>query len=225
MKFLRLGGWLLLALIQPVLAADGGMQERLRACATCHGDHGVSAQEGYSPSIAGKPSGYLHQQLINFREGRRHHVVMQQLLAWMSDDYLRSVASWYSEQAAAPPRPPPRLAASAMALGRRLVETGDAARGIPACSACHGMQLLGAQPSIPGLLGLGHDYLRAQLGAWRSGVRSARAPDCMAQIAQRLDVAEIDAVTAWIASQPVPESHRPAAAPPAQLPIDCGDVP
>ncbi len=225
MKALRLCGFLLLMLIPPLQAAGDDMQDRLQACATCHGDKGISSQEGYSPSIAGKPAGYLYQQLLNFREGRRHHGVMQQLLAWLSDDYLRDIAAWYSAQEAASPFPPQALAASTIELGRRLVEAGDPARGIPACSACHGAQLLGVEPSIPGLLGLGHDYLRAQIGAWRSGVRAARAPDCMGQIARRLEVAEIDAVTAWISSRPMPEPHRPATALDGPLPIECGGVP
>ncbi|HEY1077397.1 MAG TPA: c-type cytochrome [Fontimonas sp.] len=225
MKALRLCGFLLLVLMQPLQAAGDEMRDRLKACATCHGEQGVSSQEGYSPSIAGKPAGYLYQQLLNFREGRRRHVVMQHLLAWMSDDYLHSIAAWYGAQQPAPPSAPQVLASATAELGQRLVERGDAARGIPACSACHGSQLLGVQPSIPGLLGLGHDYLRAQLGAWRSGVRAARAPDCMAWIAMQLDVTEIDAVTAWISSRPLPEPHAPAPALTAALPIDCGGVP
>jgi cytochrome c553 len=80
------------------------------------------------------------------------------------------------------------------------------------------------QPAIPGLLALSADYLTAQLGAWRAGVRSARAPDCMAVVAERLGREEIDAVTAWISSRPVPEEHAPAAALPSELPLPCGAV-
>jgi cytochrome c553 len=84
---------------------------------------------------------------------------------------------------------------------------------------------LGAVPAIPGLLALSPDYLAAQLGAWREGVRHAAAPDCMAEVAEHLTPEEIAAVTAWIASRPVPELHAPAAAAPAELPLECGGVP
>jgi cytochrome c553 len=37
------------------------------ACTLCHGKEGVAGTDGYYPRIAGKPAGYLYQQLLNFR--------------------------------------------------------------------------------------------------------------------------------------------------------------
>ena len=71
--------------------------------------------------------------------------------------------------------------------------------------------MTGVAPSIPGLLGLPRDYLNAQLGAWRNGQRRAHAPDCMAQVAQRLTPEDIGAVSAWLAAQPVPRAGDRAA--------------
>ncbi|PPE73258.1 cytochrome C [Solimonas fluminis] len=201
------------------------MAERVRACAGCHGEEGRSAIESYAPSIAGKPEGYLLQQLTGFRDGRRSHAVMQQMLAWLSDDYLRDMARYYSTREPAKLPRPPQAAPAVLAQGRRLVEQGDAARKLPACAACHGQSLLGLQPAIPGLLNLRAEYLQAQLGAWRSGTRHAPAPDCMADIAGRLSGEEIAAITAWIASRELPRDHRPAVRREQPLPIDCGGVP
>ncbi|MFP5394310.1 MAG: c-type cytochrome, partial [Gammaproteobacteria bacterium] len=75
---------------------------------------------------------------------------------------------------------------------------------VPACVACHGNGLTGVAPAIPGLAGLPRDYLNAQLGAWRNGSRRAHAPDCMATIAARLSVADVTAISSYIAAQPVP---------------------
>lgn len=201
------------------------MAERVQACAGCHGEEGRSAAESYAPSIAGKPAGYLHQQLLGFRDGRRTHAVMQQMLAWLSDDYLRDMATYYGSREPAQAPRPPQATAAVLAQGRRLVEQGDAGRKLPACAACHGANLLGVQPAIPGLLNLRVEYLQAQLGAWRNGSRHAPAPDCMADIARRLSGAEIAAVTAWIASRALPKEHRPAPRREQPLPIDCGGVP
>ncbi len=217
----------LIGLCAPLSAAqldDAQMGERLRACAACHGEGGRSSAETYYPSIAGKPAGYLHLQLENFRDGRRRHAVMQGMLAYLSDDYLREIAAYYSAQAPVHALPATAAAPAVLERGRRLVEQGDAAREIPACSACHGAALTGVVPSIPGLLGLRMDYLAAQLGGWRTGTRLARAPDCMSEIARRLGADEIDAVTAWLASQPYPADHRPATSLPAPLPLSCGGV-
>lgn len=205
--------------------ADDGLADRLRPCAACHGEHGRSAQETYYPSIAGKPAGYLYAQLRNFREGRRQHTIMAAMLAYLSDDYLRQIAGYYAVQS------PVHLAGLGAAdtarlrRGRELVERGDAAIGVPACSACHAASLKGVAPAVPGLLGLRTDYLSAQIGAWKSGVRRSAAPDCMAQIARALSVADIDAVTAWIASQPQPDDAQPELALPARPPLDCGVLP
>jgi cytochrome c553 len=68
---------------------------------------------------------------------------------------------------------------------------------------------LGVAPAVPGLLGVSRDYLLAQLGAWRSGTRRAQAPDCMAQIVQRLSTQDLAAATAWLAAQPVPDDAIP----------------
>ena len=40
---------------------------------------------------------------------------------------------------------------------------------------CHGDNLLGVAPWVPGLLGLSRDYLYGQLGFWKNGERRAHA--------------------------------------------------
>ena len=215
---------LLLAASAASAADEGSIAERVKPCAACHGEAGHSSTEVYYPSIAGKPAGYLHQQLLNFRDGRRHNAIMQPMLATLSDAYLREMAEYFAAQPLSIATHTANASDQRLALGRSLVEHGDAARNIPACSACHGAELKGTQPSIPGLRGLGTDYLSAQLGAWRTGVRKATAPDCMGQIAQGLSLDEIAAATAWIASLPPLPDARPAEQPEAELPMRCGGV-
>ena len=202
------------------------MAQRVLACTGCHGPEGRAAPDGYYPRIAGKPAGYLANQLLNFRDGRRPYALMSGLLAPLSDAYLGEIASHF----AALELPYPALAASAMPeaarkLVAKLVTEGDAKRSLPACNACHGAAMTGTAPFVPGLIGLPRDYLNAQLGAWRAGKRSAQAPDCMAQVAQALAPDEIAQISAWLASQPVPANTKPAAGFSAPLPIACGGVP
>src|SRR6185295_3663139 len=53
------------------------LEQRLIACEACHGKQGEGAQKGeIYPRLAGKPAGYLYNQLNNFREGRRKYAVM-----------------------------------------------------------------------------------------------------------------------------------------------------
>jgi cytochrome c553 len=201
------------------------LDARLLACTGCHGDQGRATADGYYPRIAGKPAGYLANQLINFRDGRRTVPSMTWMVEHLSDDYLREIAAHFASRHPPYPAPlPPAVSPEVLERGRRLVVGGDPSRELPACTACHGDALLGAQPAVPGLLGLPRDYLNAQFGAWLNGTRRAMAPDCMATIAKRLPPADIAAVTAWLAAQPVPAAARPAAVLPARLPLDCGGL-
>ena len=213
----------LLSLAQaPAAAADEALARRARACTGCHGEQGRAAADGYYPRIAGKPAAYLHEQLLAFRDGRRRYALMTHLLEPLSDDYLRELAGYFA--ALDLPYPPPAPASPAdaplQARARQLVTQGDAARRLPACAACHGAALTGVLPAVPSLLGLPRDYLNAQLGAWRSGTRSARSPDCMADIARRLAPEDIAALSAWLSSQPV--TGGAAAALPRAMPERCG---
>jgi cytochrome c553 len=195
------------------------MAQRTLACTACHGSEGRAGPDGYYPRIAGKPAGYLYNQLLNFREGRRHYGLMAGLLDTLSDAYLYEMATYFARLDL--PYPPPQAArapAGVLQRGRELALQGDGERRIPACAACHGKALTGVAPNTPGLLGLSRDYLNAQLGAWRTGQRRALPPDCMAEIARRLAPEDLSAVTAWLAAEPLPADAKPVSGDPPPAP-------
>lgn len=209
------------------LAGTGeeGMSARVLACTACHGKEGRATPGGYFPRIAGKPAGYLYHQLLNFRDGRRSYPQMSYLLEYLTDDYLREMADYFS--ALELPYAPPSAAPAPRALlerGQQLVRHGDAGKKIPACTQCHGDAMTGVAPFVPGLLGLSRDYVVSQLGAWQTGQRHAQSPDCMARVARQLTVDDVGAVAAWLAAQAVPGQGRPVAAFKAELPMPCGGV-
>ncbi len=219
-------GALCLALCLPVGAALAQAQdalhpmaERTMACTACHGTQGKAGPDGYYPRLAGKPAGYLYNQLRNFQEGRRHYTLMAGLLAPLGPDYLRDMATYFSELDIPYP-PPARSSAPAAVLerGKTLVLQGDRTLGVPACVACHGNALTGVAPGTPGLLGLPRDYLNAQLGGWQTGQRKAHAPDCMADIARKLSADDVNAATQWLSSQTLPATTKPATQRPVALP-------
>jgi cytochrome c553 len=215
-------------------SVSGTLAQRVSACTACHGSAstppaaiGSGGERQYFPRIAGKPAGYLYNQLTNFRDGRRQYPLMTWMVQHLSDDYLREIADYFSaEHVAAPILERATLPAAELERGRQLVTRGDGALKVPACVACHGERLTGALPAIPGLLGLPRDYINAQFGAWRNGSRHALAPDCMGTIAQRLSLADVAAISAWLASEPQPLDARPAPQPPTRpLPLACGSAP
>lgn len=210
---------------------EDNMAERIRACTACHGDQGRAGPDGYYPRLAGKPAGYLHNQLRNFAQGRRHYELMTRLIDPLSDDYLGEMARYFSALQLPYPQPNANntISAERLAKGQQLVTQGDPARGLPACTQCHGVRLTGVQPNVPGLLGLPLDYLNAQLGAWQTGQRKAHAPDCMAEVVRRIPAEDLIAVSSWLARQALPtDTHpapRPPAAPPLPAALRCGSAP
>jgi cytochrome c553 len=204
--------------------APDALQERVLACAACHGVHGEGTDNDYFPRLAGKPADYLFNQLIAFRDGGRSYPPMNYLLAYLPDAYLKQIAEHFAQLR--PPYPPPAapgVDATTLALGKQLVTHGAPQRRVPACVACHGAELTGMTPAIPGLVGLHADYISAQLGAFRFGTRRTASPNCMHDISSRLADREITAIAAWLAAQPAPSDPTPAA--PAPLPLACGSVP
>ncbi len=214
----------------PALAQDaprvlqpGTMAARVAACTACHGEQGRAGADGYYPRLAGKPQEYLYHQLLNFRDGRRQYRPMAHLLAGLPDTYLHEMAAYFADQHV--PYPPPlraEVSAATLEAGRQLALSGDAARGLPACTACHGTALGGLLPAIPGLLGLPRDYIGSQIGSWKNGLRRAAALDCMADIANKLTPADIGALAAWLSSQPVTATYAPEPAGALRLPAECG---
>lgn len=205
---------------------DGDMQARLAACNACHGERGEGKTgNDYYPPLAGKPPGYLLDQLRAFREGRRQYAQMNWLMRNMGDEYLERIARHY---AGLPPRSSARpvpMTRAAAARARLLVEQGDPARGVPACSACHGADLAGLEPGVPALVGLPPDYIIAQLGAWRTQARTSIAPDCMADVARALAPADLRPLAEWLATQGAQGSPEPAPAGSFTLPVACGTLP
>src|SRR5215471_10149618 len=93
---------------QPMERAPDTMEARLLACAPCHGRQGEGTSNDYFPRLAGKPAGYLMNQLVAFRDGRRRYPPMNYLLEYQSDPYLQRIAEYFAAL-----RPPPIRQAAA----------------------------------------------------------------------------------------------------------------
>lgn len=211
------------AAAQIPISFEDSLAQRVQACANCHGQQGRARPDGYFPRIAGKPAGYLYNQLKHFQTGQRRHALMAHMVDPMSDAYLWEIAHHFAAlDLPHAPALPARVPAAVMQRGEQLALRGDASRQVPACTACHGAALTGVQPAAPGLLGLPPDYINAQLGAWHNGTRKARTPDCMATIARRLPAEDVAAVSAWLAAQPVPQAAAPVVSTVLPAPLECG---
>jgi len=200
------------------------LQQRIAACTGCHGVHGEgSPDSGFFPRLAGKPAVYIERQLQDFQNGLRKYAPMEYTVRGLDPAYLREIAGYFAAQQVPYARSAlPALPAATLQRGEQLVSAGDPARRIPACQQCHGNQLTGVEPDIPGLVGLPYDYISAQLGAWRTHTRATVAPDCMAEVAGRLSESDITAVAAWLASRELPADMHAQPAGSVAPPLRCG---
>src|SRR6201996_4394723 len=123
------------------------MAARVEACTPCHGNKGEGTSDVYFPRLAGKPAGYLYNQLLAFKNGRRKYPPMNYLLDYRAEPYLQEIADYFASQH--PPLPavaPSDVSPDVLRHGQDLVTHGDASRQIPACASCHGPTLTGMEP-------------------------------------------------------------------------------
>lgn len=207
----------------PAFTTVDSIEARVQGCVTCHGQRGQGTNNGYFPRIAGKPAGYLYNQLLAFKNGTRKYPPMNYLVAYLPEPYLREIADHFAEE-----RPPFAIRditpaePAELARGRMLVLHGDADKGIPACVDCHGERLTGMEPGIPGLAGLRPAYIVAQLTRWQVGDRHAIEPDCMKRVAIRLSNEDVSAVASWLSRQPAPKNLAPETSNLIRMPFACG---
>jgi cytochrome c553 len=165
------------------------------ACAQCHGFEGGSDGSGAFPRIAGQSASYLSEQLRDFSSGVRANAIMSSIASALSPDDIEGVAAYYANVEA----PFPPLASADPDLvrkGQELAETGNAAKGIPGCAACHGAGGVGEPPTLPYLAGQYAHYTAFQLQMWQRGLRR-NSPEAMALFAKKLDAQEIAALAAY----------------------------
>ena len=119
-------------------------------CTACHGVNGNSVNPEW-PNLAGQNAAYIREQLAAFKSKTRNNPIMQPIVDALSEQDMADVAAFFSQQT------PNGLEAdpSYWKAGEALYRSGDVARSVPACAACHG-------PAGQGNAGAGYPALRAQ---------------------------------------------------------------
>jgi cytochrome c553 len=172
-------------------------------CAGCHGMSGEGRPDAGYPRLAGQPHRYLERQLEAYADGRRKSAVMEPLASSLTaDERQRLAAHFASRDALAPPS-----AKSYSKRGETLAVHGDNALRVQACQNCHGPLGRGQAPYGPALAGMGADYLRAEMAAWKSGARRTDPSGAMPLIARLLAGPDVEAVAAYYAGLPVTQTR------------------
>ena len=174
-------------------AADGATKAAV--CSACHGPNGNSTTPDW-PNLAGQSERYVSQQLKFFKEGKRTNPVMAPMAAALSDQDIADLAAYYAAQ-----KPTAALEAdpSYWEAGQKLYRSGDSARNLPACIACHGPVGRGVSPAgYPALRGQHSVYTQKQLNDYAAGARPGANAEIMHTIAARMTADEIRNVSSYI---------------------------
>lgn len=169
-------------------------------CIACHGADGNSTIP-VNPKIAGQSETYIFKQLKNFKavDGKpavRVNPIMAGIVAPLSEDDMRNLAAWFSQQKL---NPAAAKDIQLVSLGQKLWRQGDFKKGVPACAGCHGPAGAGIPALYPRIGGQFQEYAEAQLKSFRQGERVNDPEQIMRNIAAKLSDAEIKAVAEYAA--------------------------
>ncbi|HKE42609.1 MAG TPA: c-type cytochrome [Casimicrobiaceae bacterium] len=171
-----------------------------QVCAACHGGDGNSTAPA-NPNLAGQQVEYITLQLQNFKSGVRSSAVMAGMVATLTPEDMRALGAYFAQQK---PKPSAAKDRDLIQAGQKVYRGGNAASGLPACSACHAPTGVGIPSRYPRLSGQWPDYAYAQLKAFKAGERGndKEGKDVngrvMAQVASRMSDSEMQAVAQYI---------------------------
>ena len=186
-------------------------QTKAGACAACHGLDGNPTDPQY-PRLAGMPERYIAQQLTQYKHGERTSgmaAIMVPFATMLNAQDMRDVGAWFASQHANAGIADDTLIATGpnqgmkfYEVGERLYHAGDAARGIPACTACHGPSGAGNPgPAYPAVHGQQSAYVARRLEEYRAGVSIAKDAahfKLMASVAKSLTDDEIQSLGSYV---------------------------
>lgn len=175
------------------LYSNGDASRGVTACITCHGPKGQSAV-GTWPKLSAQHAAYTAKQLKNFKEGTRANPVMMGMSATLTEQDMQNISAYLAKQ---PISQGVAQDKNTIELGQSIYRGGIAAKGVPACAACHSPTGAGIPSQYPLLGGQWADYTNAQLLAFREGVRKNSSQ--MTAIATKLSDQEMKAVSDYIA--------------------------
>ncbi|HUA80898.1 MAG TPA: c-type cytochrome [Dyella sp.] len=191
--------------------AHQGNGHGVAPCMACHGADGGGESAAGFPRLAGLPQAYLRKQLDDFANGSRRNATMQPVASALSDAERDALSQYYSKLAIPNATPASAPSGGTAQLGQSLAEHGRWSNSLPACEQCHGPGGIGVGDHFPPLAGQSAVYLGNALHAWQQGARHNDPLQLMQSVTSKLSDADIAAVSAWYASQPlaVPQEPKP----------------
>lgn len=182
---------------------DGKRVYMTKTCMACHGRNGARAIMTF-PVLAGQNEKYLLAQLKDIKSGERlgsvdpdtgHAYVqgMADIMHLLSDDDLKNVVAYLSEQKPARPEVlDPAPTEDELKVGAKVYKKLG-------CRSCHGKEGEKAtNKAYPIIAGLDRSYLVRQMTELRDKVRTNGKSKLMFGVIKRADDEDIAAMATWL---------------------------
>jgi cytochrome c553 len=72
-------------------------RQKAQACIACHGEGGRSTNPQF-PKLAGQVEDYLAQAIKSYKTGGRKNVIMQSMVATLSEQDINDLAAYFSQE-------------------------------------------------------------------------------------------------------------------------------
>ncbi len=180
----------------PALDIEAGKSVVHAKCSGCHGLDGAG-KTAEIPNLAGQSSDYLVDAMHAYREDRRHHAALKDLIAGFSEAEIRNIAGYFAglPPVQPPPKPPPP--------GDAVYQEG--AEFASVCIDCHGERGVSSTPGVPSLAGQQPVYLIVATQEYADG---SRGHSGKTEMLKGLDQVDIEKMAMFFASQ-VPSLREP----------------
>ncbi|MGD2130801.1 MAG: c-type cytochrome [Lysobacterales bacterium] len=180
---------------EPAIDLEAGRQIAQRECSGCHGADGAGKTADI-PNLGGQPEDYLIDAMHAYRDGRRHHAALQDMIAGFKEADIRNIAAWF---ASLPPVPvqPAKLSGE--------IAYREGAESARVCTGCHGERGISDTPGVPSLAGQQPAYLIAATQEYADGTREHAGKADMMKGLRQVDIEKM----AMYFSAQAPELRQP----------------
>jgi cytochrome c553 len=181
--------------VQPAVDMEAGRLFAEEHCTGCHTLQGAG-KSAEIPNLAGQPAAYLADAMQAYREGRRHHAALQDMIAGASEADVANIAAYFASL-------PPVTTPPAETKASRAYSEGQEVAAV--CVDCHGQHGFSTTPGIPSLAGQHPVYLIVATQEYANGSRGHVEKE---QMLAGLDDVDIEKMAMYFASQ-APEPRDP----------------
>ncbi len=174
-----------------------------KECKGCHGLDGRGTAPAI-PDLAAQEDRYLLEAIAAYREGRRMHAALRDMVGHLSDADIHNVVGYYASLPALEPMHGETVTVF------QPYENGKSLAS--ACARCHGADGNSTTPGIPSLAGQQLRYFVVAIQEYLNGVRKT---DPMHSLLRPLGKPDEESLALYFASQPPAQRAAPPFGDPA----------